>query len=130
MTFHIKKAKYPLSIHVVWIFIIIFVVIAARFLPPSSCTFHELTGLPCLSCGAIRALNSLLSGDIIGTLYANPLLVLFCGGLFFFSLFKLVEYIFRFKLEVVASKRSSVIARVLAVILIAANWLFLIVTGR
>ena len=130
VTIRIIKAKHPLSIHIVWMLLIIAALAVYRFMPPTVCMFHSVTGVPCLSCGASRAVEAFFGGDFIGMFYYNPLIVLFCGALFFFSLFKLVEYIFKFELKIRVSEKYSLIARTLVITLIAANWLFLIVTGR
>jgi len=44
------------------------------FFPP--CPFHELTGLYCPGCGSLRALNSLLHGNIKAALALNSLMVI------------------------------------------------------
>jgi hypothetical protein len=104
MKFKIVKGKHPLSIHVVWLVILLLVLVGYRYLSTSvlnanpGCIFHKVTGYPCLSCGTSRAIDALFAGDFIGMLYYNPLAVLFCAGLFFFSLLKLIEFIFRFTL--------------------------------
>jgi hypothetical protein len=126
----ILKGKQPLSIHVVWMIIIFGILAVYKFIPPTVCVFHELTGYPCLSCGATRAANALFKGDLLGVFYFNPLAVIFGAGLFFFSLFKLLEYIFKFKLILRFNRKTALGARLLLVIIVAANWLFLIVSGR
>ena len=40
------------------------------------CPLHEWTGLNCITCGATRALLSLLQGDILTALQQNALLVI------------------------------------------------------
>jgi len=62
--------------------------------------------------------------------YCNPLVVIFCAGLFFFSLFKLLEFIFKFKLILRFNRKTAFGARLLLVVMVAANWLFLIVSGK
>jgi len=130
MSIQIIRGKYSLSIHVVWALILVTALLASRFLQSSTCMFHELTGLPCLTCGSSRAVQALFAGDFLGMLYFNPLVILFCGVLFFFSLFKLLEFIFRFEIRVNVNRKFSFAARMTAITLIAANWLFLVVTGR
>jgi hypothetical protein len=111
--------------------VIIFGILAIyKFTPPTVCVFHELTGYPCLSCGATRAADALFKGDFLDMFYFNPLIVVFCAGLFFFSLFKLLEFIFKFKLILRFSRKTALGARLLLVVIVAANWLFLIVSGR
>ena len=48
-------------------------------LPP--CTFLQLTGIPCPSCGMTTSFSHLAHGDVVGSLKANPvgtLLAVFC----------------------------------------------------
>ena len=130
MKFTLTKGKASVSVHVVWMFIILFVLAIYKFMPPSFCLFHDLTGYPCLSCGATRAANALFEGDILGMIYYNPLIVLFCAGLFFFSLFKALEYIFKFRINLRLDRSYALALRILTVISVIANWTFLIATGR
>jgi hypothetical protein len=57
-------------------YLLVFVDHAAlgRWLP--GCLFRRLTGLYCPGCGATRALNALLHGDVPTALSMNPLLVI------------------------------------------------------
>ncbi len=41
-------------------------------LPVPSCKFHDLTGLPCATCGATRSINSLSYGNIVDAAVWNP----------------------------------------------------------
>ena len=45
------------------------------------CLFHQLTGLMCPGCGALRALHQLLHGHLIAAFRFNPLLVLSLPGI-------------------------------------------------
>jgi len=130
MNASIQKGRQSLSIHVVWMVIIFGVLAVYKFSPPAICVFHEVTGYPCLSCGATRAANAFFEGDLTSMIYFNPLVVMFCAGLFFFSLFKLLEFIFNFKLILRFDRKTALGARLLLVVMVAANWLFLIVSGR
>lgn len=130
MEFEFIRGKHPLSIHAVWLPIVLGLIVFSQLLPTGTCVFHRVTGVPCLTCGVSRAISSLLAGDIAGMLYFNPLIVLFSAGLVFFSLFKLLEFILSFHLNVRVGRKSALILRVFAVTMIAANWVFLIATGR
>jgi hypothetical protein len=130
MNFMITKGCHRLSIHAVWVFVILFLLFFYHFMPPGQCLFHDYTGLPCLSCGVTRAANSLFDGDLMGMIYFNPLIILFCAGLFFFSLFKFVEYIFKLRVRLRVNKKVASAIRIIAVLMIVANWAYLIVTGR
>lgn len=41
-------------------------------LPPLACPFHAITGLPCPTCGATRALAALMTGRVAVSLDFNP----------------------------------------------------------
>jgi len=129
---HLKliKGKHRLSIHFIWMFILMAVLAIARFMPLNKCPFHAITGYPCLSCGATRAAEALFAGDFSGMIAYNPLIVLFCIGLFFFSLFKFAEFIFRFRIVMRIGNNYALAMRILAVIAVIANWAFLIVMER
>lgn len=126
----IVRERQPLSIHVAWLFIVMFLFLFYRFMPPSRCLFHDITGFPCLSCGATRAAGAFLAGDLFNMIYFNPLLVLFCGGLIFYSLFKLSEFIFNFNVKVHFDRKIAQAMRITSVCLIILNWVFLIATER
>jgi hypothetical protein len=130
MNIAIARVRQPLSVHVVWMFILLIVLGSSRFLPHNQCLFHDITGYPCLSCGISRAADALFDGDILGMIYYNPLAVLFCAGLFFFSLFKLIEFIFNFRVFISANNKVALVVRIGVITSIIANWAFLIVTGR
>jgi len=93
-----------------------------------SCFFRELTGFPCVTCGGTRAAVALLSGDFAGALHANPLvaaavIVLVGGGLAAGAIAALGR-------GVKEPARIPGWARAAVVLLLAANWLWLVVDGR
>ena len=95
-------------------------------LPP--CFFRTATGFPCLTCGGTRALLGLLSGDLLEALHANPLvtvalLVFVGGGLGALAL----AAVGRGLREPACLPRWT---RAAAVLVLAVNWLWLIVDGR
>jgi len=114
----------------VWGLLLISLVFIWPFLPHPACPFHQITGFPCLSCGASRAANALYDGRIGEMFYDNPLLVAFCIGLFLFSLLKLLEFILHIKVELKLSPKAALFGRIFIGIAAAANWLFLIVSSR
>ena len=60
----------------------------------------------------------------------NPLMVIFGMSLFLFSLWKLTEHILKVHLAVAADRNTGPYLRMLAVLAIALNWLFLVVSNR
>ncbi len=95
-------------------------------LPP--CFFHRVTGLPCLTCGGTRAALALLSGDLAGAFHANPLvaaaLLLFVVGGFASGALALAGRGLR------EPERLPPWTRAAVVLVLAANWLWLIMNGR
>jgi hypothetical protein len=130
MRIFIKSHNQPLSIHVIWGILLIGMVVIWPFLPHFACPFHQITGYPCLACGASRAVDALYGGRIVGMFGFNPLLVTFCVGLFLFSLLKLFEFILHIKIEVKLSPKAALFGKILIGLAAAANWLFLIVSNR
>ena len=100
--------------------------VVAPDLPP--CFFHQITGLPCPTCGGTRAVLALLSGDVPGALHANPLvaaiLVFFTGGGLFAGAIAAFGRGVREPARIPGSGRAAL------VVVVAANWLWLIVDGR
>jgi hypothetical protein len=126
----ISKAHRPLSIHIVWGILLIALVLIWPYLPHPACPFHQVTGLPCLTCGASRAANALYDGRLGEMFYDNPLLVTFCVALLLFSLLKLFEYILHLRIELSLSRKAELSGKILLGLAAAANWLFLIVSNR
>ncbi len=103
-----------------------FVPALATGLPP--CFFRRLTGVPCPTCGGTRAALALAHGDLAGALAANPLVtlglaVLLVGGL-------LDGALALFGGGVRIPSRLSGWLRAAFILVLAANWFWLIVDGR
>lgn len=97
-------------------------------LPTPLCPLHALTGIPCPTCGLTRGLGCLLHGNLMEAFLFNPLLMvlLLCAG--FYLLYAGVVVIGRLprlRWEPL-SRRASVFIRVGVVLLIAANWVYLL----
>jgi hypothetical protein len=130
MVLSITREKGPLSIHIVWGFLLIGLVLIWPYLPHPACPFRQITGIPCLTCGASRAADFFFMGDFAAMFCSNPLLVLAFAGLFLFSLLKLFEYILNIKIVLSLSRKAALTGKILIGLAVAANWLFLIVSNR
>ncbi|HQR47294.1 MAG TPA: DUF2752 domain-containing protein [Thermoanaerobaculia bacterium] len=103
---------------------------AARLVAPGlpPCFFHSVTGLPCPTCGGTRAALALLEGDVALALHLNPLvtaaLALLVGGGLLAGLVALAGRGVKEPARLPGWTRAAV------VLLLAANWLWLIVDGR
>ena len=99
-------------------------------LPFTLCTFKAVTGLPCMTCGTTRTLGLLFRGDVAHALSMNPLATVAGIGLAAWGLgdLWLLRRQAALGLEVDPSARRFL--RVAAVVLVAANWAYLIASGR
>jgi hypothetical protein len=97
-------------------------------LPWPRCPFLSVTGLPCVTCGATRALIAFLHGDFLSALRWNPLaFVAFCA-LVAFDLYAAVVLVGRMaRLRIVESTGAEKnLVRIAVVSLLALNWIYLL----
>ena len=95
-------------------------------LPLPRCLFHELTGLPCLTCGGTRCVLSLVHGRIIEALRWNPGVFLGLAALAVFNAYALVVLLFRLprlRLRPLSAHAADFV-RFTVVALAALNWLY------
>ena len=59
------------------------------------CPFHRIMGFPCPGCGGVRAARALLSMDIMGALYINPVSVVFCVLVPILFILSWIDFIFK-----------------------------------
>ena len=99
--------------------------------PVGQCPFKLVTGLPCASCGATRALQALLLGDVPGALAVNPLFALvYIGGAAWAVYGLTVTALGLRRVRISMTKRG--LSLTLAVALpaaVIANWAYLIWAG-
>jgi len=104
----------------------------------SPCSFKSLTGIPCLSCGMTRSATSLVSGDLLLAFKLNPLFLPLLLGLLGFWVYNLL-----WLLGLITSKWNlydsqswvsrclwSVTMRLLFLLIVFANWVYLLLAGR
>jgi hypothetical protein len=99
-------------------------------LPILVCLFRAATGLPCLTCGATRALGELVAGDVSGALAMNPLATLGAFALVPWGLGDLALMTRGRALSVEVAPPAARALRVVAVLTVLANWAYLIAAGR
>jgi hypothetical protein len=99
-------------------------------LPIAVCLFHAITGLPCMTCGATRALGQLAVGDVRGALAMNPLATLGAFAILPWGVgdIALMPRGRALSLEVAPSAARAL--RVMAVAAVLVNWGYLIAVGR
>lgn len=115
------------------IVIIISFFLAARIYNPFdagmfTCSFKNLTGHSCPTCGLSRSIHSFLSFQIIDSLYYNPLgaaIILFCAAL----LVKFVtELISKRVIQITFLKFNSRILLSLILTVVIFSWIFKLLT--
>jgi Protein of unknown function (DUF2752) len=96
--------------------------------PWPRCAFHELTGLPCVTCGATRAAMQFFHGNFLVALKWNPLAL---AGLCAVSVFDVYAAIVlatrapRLRIaDLKAFEKNSL--RIVVVALLALNWAYLL----
>ena len=99
-------------------------------LPIIVCVFRAATGIPCLTCGATRALARMAVGDLAGAFAMNPLATL--GGLALvpWGLADLALLLRGKALSVELAPSAAWAVRGLAVTAVFVNWAYLIASGR
>jgi hypothetical protein len=102
-------------------------------LPMLRCPFLAVTGHPCLTCGATRCAVALFHGNLFGAWSWNPLAFVALVGVAVFDVYAAVVLVTRSRrLRVIDWSRGEKNAvRVAVVVLIAANWAYLLAhSGR
>ncbi len=97
-------------------------------LPTPRCLIYRWTEWPCVTCGGTRAGRALMRGDFSEALAWNPLLT---GSIVVAAMFVMYAGVvvgFRLpRLRVTAvTRRSGLLLRVSFVVVLAANWIYLI----
>jgi hypothetical protein len=92
------------------------------------CPFLSVTGFPCLTCGATRALIAMAHGDFWRAVSWNPLACLALCGVFAFDLYAIAVLISRSaRLRLVDwTKNEKNAVRIAAAAVIALNWIYLL----
>jgi hypothetical protein len=99
-------------------------------LPILVCLFRAATGLPCLTCGATRALGELVSGNVSGALAMNPLATLGAVAVIPWGIGDAALMTRGRALTVEVAPPTARVLRVLAVVAVITNWAYLVAAGR
>ncbi len=104
---------------------------APLLLPPVLCPLKTATGVPCVTCGGTRAALSLMHGRPFAALRWNPLVALALAAVVPYVLYAAsVTLLRRPRLRLRFSDPDRARLRAAVLLLLAANWIFLIVDGR
>jgi hypothetical protein len=99
-------------------------------LPVALCYLKAFTGLPCPTCGSTRALGRLFALDLPGAFAMNPLMTLAAIVVALWAAADLALLPRRRALGLEVAPRLGFALRVAAVVVILANWIYLLATGR
>lgn len=99
--------------------------------PFTLCTFRAITGIPCMSCGSTRALARLAAFDLAAAFRIQPLFTVLMLGVMAFGIADLAVFLVRRRvLSVQWTRRSVKWLSIVVVVLVMANWIYLIYAAR
>ena len=100
-------------------------------LPTPLCPLHALAGIPCPTCGSTRAASALVHGDLAAALAWNPIMTLVMIGAALYVLYAAVVVIRNLpRLRWTPMTQSEFRwIRISVILLLAANWGYLIWRG-
>lgn len=101
-------------------------------LPWPRCAFHDLTGLPCVTCGMTRAGIQFLHGHFLAALGWNPLVFAALCGLSILNAYALIVLVTRAPRLRIAfgSQGERKYARVIIIAVLVLNWVYLLAHWR
>jgi hypothetical protein len=94
------------------------------------CTLKALTGIPCPSCGGTRAVELLARFDLAGAWAMNPLVTALALLVIPWALADAWLWPRGKALELSVAPPAAAVLRVLAVVVVLVNWLYLVLAGR
>ncbi|MGB8354106.1 MAG: DUF2752 domain-containing protein [Chthoniobacteraceae bacterium] len=101
-------------------------------LPLPACVFHQLTGMPCPTCGATRCVRDFIGGHFGAAFAWNPLVFCALTGIVLFDFYALAVLLFRLPRARISITSRTVgnWLRFAVIVLVATNWMYLIEAGR
>jgi hypothetical protein len=100
-------------------------------LPWPRCIFHEITGLPCATCGMTRCGIQFFHAHFLAALKWNPLVFAFLCGVTAFDLYAFAVLVTRApRLRVALRQSGKNYARGIVISALALNWIYLLVHWR
>jgi Protein of unknown function (DUF2752) len=104
----------------------------ATGLPWPRCTFHNLTNLPCVTCGMTRCGIQFFQGHFLAAFKWNPLVFAALCGVIAFDVYALATLVMRApRLRIhFLNDRSKRLLRVSVISALALNWTYLLLHWR
>jgi hypothetical protein len=100
-------------------------------LPWPVCVFHELTGLPCLTCGMTRCAIQFFHGHFVAALKWNPLVFTFLCGVTVYDLYAFAMLTTRApRLRIAFRQAEKKYLRGVLIAALAVNWIYLLLHWR
>lgn len=92
------------------------------------CIFKNITGIPCAGCGSIRALTSLVKGDLLKALYYNPVTVVLFFAFVFLVIMSVVDIVLKkHYVNSILYKKLKTSEYIIIIIVFLSNWMFNII---
>jgi len=97
-------------------------------LPWPVCIFHEVTGLPCVTCGMTRCAIQFFHGHFLVALRWNPLIFTLLCGVIAFDLYAFATLTMRVpRLRIsFSTQRAKAFVRLSVILVFALNWIYLL----
>lgn len=121
----------------VWGSLVLLILGVARWFPfevfpPPRCPFKFLTGYPCCTCGLTRGLVAFAHGDFVSAFLWNPLVALIAALAIVYGAYAMLVVICGWpRVRVMlTSLWERVAVRVLVLVCILGNWVYLLAMGR
>lgn len=100
-------------------------------LPWPRCAFHDLTGLPCVTCGMTRCAIQFFHGHFVTALRWNPLIFAALCGVIAYDLYALVTLTGRgSRLRITFGQTEKRYVRGMIIAALAINWVYLLLHWR
>ena len=121
----------------IWGSIGLFVALCSRFvpferIPLPACLFHQITGIPCPTCGFTRTFRLMSRLRLLDGFLMNPVAALLFAFMVVFVVYAAVVLAFhtpRIRMHL-HGRRELNIVRVLVAVIVISNWIYLIAMGR
>ena len=100
-------------------------------LPWPVCVFHQLTGLPCVTCGMTRCAIQFFHGHFLAALKWNPLVFGLLCGVAAYDLYAFTSLATRApRIRIAFGETQKKYLRIIVISALALNWIYLLLHWR